>query len=141
VRRLARSLLFAIAAVAGVLAGGAATRPAAGAELVMFESAGCPYCARWHRDIGPIYSKTEEGRRAPLRRVDLSASRSADLSVLRDVVYTPTFVLMQDGREVGRIVGYIGDEAFWALLGELVVRLDRGKESRPSTPPLARASR
>ena len=40
-------------------------------ELVMFRRDGCPWCAMWDREIGPIYSKTEIGRRAPLRMLDL----------------------------------------------------------------------
>jgi thioredoxin-related protein len=119
----------------------AVAAPAAAAELVMFESAGCPFCARWHREIGPVYPKTDEGKRAPLRRVDVAAPRPPDLARIAGIVYTPTFVLVADGREVGRITGYGGDEAFWALLGELVAKLDRGKESRRAPRPLAQFSR
>ena len=42
------------------------------AELVMFERAGCAWCEAFDRDIAPIYGKTEEGLRAPLRRVDIA---------------------------------------------------------------------
>lgn len=93
------------------------------AELVMFETASCPYCKRWHREIGPIYPKTPEARRAPLRRVDLEAARPADLAFAKGVVFTPTFVLVDDGREIGRFMGYGGDEQFWTLLAELMGKL------------------
>jgi hypothetical protein len=107
---------------------GAGVAPAAAAELVMFEAAGCPYCARWNREIAPIYPKTDEGKRAPLRRVDIAAPRPADLAAIAGIVYTPTFVLMDGGREIGRIVGYGGDEIFWSLLTDLVAKLDPAKE-------------
>ncbi|MBL8663607.1 MAG: thioredoxin family protein [Candidatus Odyssella sp.] len=110
----------------------AAGLPAAAAELVMFEAAGCPYCARWNREIAPIYPKTAEGRRAPLRRVDIAAARPADLVAIVNVVYTPTFVLVEDGQEIGRIVGYSGDEFFWSHLADLFARLDRAKRPRPA---------
>lgn len=97
---------------------------AAAAELVMFEEEGCPWCATWDREIGPIYPKTTEGRRAPLRRVDLHGSWPADLPDLKAVRYTPTFVLIEDGREIGRIQGYPGEDFFWGLLAELIARLD-----------------
>jgi len=42
------------------------------AELVMFERAGCVWCARFDAEIAPIYGRTEEGQAAPLRRVDLN---------------------------------------------------------------------
>ena len=116
-----------------LLALGAGIAPAAAAELVMFEAAGCPYCARWNRDVAPIYPKTVEGKRAPLRRVDIAAPRPADLAAIGGVVYTPTFVLMDGGREIGRIVGYGGDEIFWSLLTDLVAKLELPKEPRRAT--------
>lgn len=129
--------LFAIMFVAPVLAAaGLGMGAAAAAELVMFESAGCPYCRRWHRELGPIYPKTDEGKRSPLRRVDIAAPRPQDLAAIGGIVYTPTFVMIHEGREIGRIVGYGGEEAFWSLLGELVGRLDRGgTAARPPPPP------
>ncbi len=102
--------------------------PASGsraAELVMFESASCEWCAAWHREVGPIYPKTAEARRAPLRRVDIDAPRPPDLAFIRGIRYTPTFVLIDRGRELGRITGYPGEDFFWALLDELLARLDR----------------
>jgi thioredoxin-related protein len=116
-----------------LLALGAGIAPAAAAELVMFEAAGCPYCARWNREVAPIYPKTVEGKRAPLRRVDIAAPRPADLAAIGGVVYTPTFVLMDGGREIGRIVGYGGDEIFWSLLTDLVAKLDTPNERRRAT--------
>ena len=95
------------------------------AELIMFEEAGCPWCARWDSEIAAIYPKTAEGKRAPLRRVDLHSTWPEDLPDLKGVHYTPTFVLIDDGREVGRLLGYPGDDFFWGLLAELIGRLDR----------------
>ena len=93
--------------------------PAAAAELIMFERDGCMYCARWKREVGPIYQSTPEGRSAPVRHVDLGdAGREKGLAT--PVRYTPTFVLMNEGREVGRITGYINDQAFWGLLGKML---------------------
>jgi thioredoxin-related protein len=90
--------------------------PVTAGELVMFEVAGCPWCAKWHREIGPIYSKTAEAQLLPLRRVDLAAPRPADLSGIDAIRYTPTFVALVDGREIGRVIGYPGEEAFWGML-------------------------
>jgi hypothetical protein len=97
---------------------------AGAAELVMFESALCEWCEAWHAQIGDIYPKTAEARVAPLRRVDLHGPRPTDLRRIGPVVYTPTFVLLEAGREVGRIVGYPGEDHFWGLLGVLVGRLN-----------------
>ena len=82
-------------------------------ELVMVEQDGCAYCARWNAEIAEIYPKTPEGAYAPLRRVDLRAPMPDDLSFKGPVIFTPTFILVEDGEEQGRIEGYAGDELFW----------------------------
>ena len=85
----------------------------------MFRRAGCPWCAAWDRAIAPIYPNTEAGRAAPVRMHDLDRAEAPD-GLARPVRYTPTFVLMVDGREAGRIEGYPGEEFFWPMLEKLV---------------------
>ena len=36
--------------------------------------------------------------------------------------FTPTFVLVDDGREIGRIEGYPGEDFFWGLLERLLLQ-------------------
>lgn len=92
----------------------------AAAELVMVEEKGCIWCAAWNAEIAPIYPKTEEGRFAPLRRVDIHAARPDDLNFDMPVNFTPTFVLVEDGDELARIEGYPGEDFFWGLLGRML---------------------
>jgi len=87
-------------------------------ELVMFQQEGCPFCHAWNHDIGRIYAKTDEAKLLPLRRVDIHAPRPADLTSVKGIRYTPTFVVMHCGHEVERIVGYSGQDQFWELLDE-----------------------
>jgi hypothetical protein len=94
------------------------------AELVMFEQAGCAWCEAFDREIAPIYGKTEEGLRAPLRRVDTSLGTPPDLAFIETERLTPLFVLVDHGREIGRIRGYPGEDHFWGLLGVLMKKLD-----------------
>ncbi len=94
--------------------------PAIAAELVMFGSPHCPWCEAWEGEVGAIYPKTAEGRLAPLRRVDIDQPRPPELAEIDRVVFTPTFVLLVEGREVGRILGYPGEAHFWGLLGSLL---------------------
>lgn len=102
------------------------TTDAEAAELLMFESDDCIWCRAWDAEIGPIYPKTAEGRRAPLRRVDIHAPRPVDLTHVEGVRFTPTFVLLDDrGREIGRINGYPGEDFFWGMLGELIAKLPK----------------
>lgn len=94
------------------------------AELVMFEQAGCEWCAAFDREIAPIYPKTDEGRRAPLRRVNIAHPLPPDLAFIAVERLTPLFVLVDNGREIGRIRGYPGEDSFWGLLGVLIKKLD-----------------
>lgn len=106
------------------------------AELVVFEQKGCVWCQRFDREIAPAYDKTTEGKRAPLRRVDIGGPVPADIGFIRRERFTPVFVLVDAGREIGRIRGYPGDTFFWGLLANLIERLDRG-ESAPPEPAAA----
>jgi hypothetical protein len=92
----------------------------AAAELVMFGRAGCPYCERFDREIGPIYDRTDEGKIAPLRRVDIHKALPDDLKFVAMESLTPVFVLVDHGREMGRIRGYPGEDNFWGLLAGLI---------------------
>ncbi|MGJ5181099.1 thioredoxin [Bradyrhizobium oligotrophicum] len=94
--------------------------PALASELVMFERPGCGWCARFNAEIAPIYAKTDEGRALPLRRVDLTQKLPADLAGIDPGAFTPTFVVLDQGREIGRIRGYPGDAFFFGLLGRII---------------------
>jgi hypothetical protein len=97
---------------------------AAAAELFMFEAPGCPWCRMWHSQVGPGYGKSDEGRRAPLRRLAMHGPLPEGISLSAPILVSPTFVLVSEGREVGRIIGYPGADFFWGLLAELVKKLD-----------------
>ena len=103
-------LLFLIAAW------GLPSSVASAAELYMFRRVGCPWCAPLDREIGPAYDKTEIGRRAPLRMVDIYGE------------HPPIALKAQSGvgRELGRIEGYPGDQFFWGLLEGLLQQLPPG---------------
>jgi hypothetical protein len=102
------------------------------AELIVFEQKGCVWCQRFDREIAPAYPKTTEGRRAPLRRVDIAKPLPDDLGFITRERFTPVFVLVENGAEFGRIRGYPGETFFWGLLANLIERLDRGE---PAAPP------
>lgn len=109
----------------GILPANAAGPTGKGMELLMVEAAGCVWCARWNKEIGPIYPKTDEGKRAPLRRIDKQDPLPEGIRLARGFFYTPTFVLLVDGQEKGRIEGYPGEDFFWGLLDQLVSSVDK----------------
>lgn len=107
--------------VGGVLFG--AHSVATATELIMFRQDLCEWCEVWDEEVGIVYAKTREGQVAPLRNVDIHEERPRDLTGLKPVVYTPTFVLLNNGVEVGRIYGYPGENHFWGLLNQILEKL------------------
>lgn len=95
--------------------------PVFAADLVMVEQPGCAWCARWDAEIAPAYPKTAEGRFAPLRRVQLRALPD-DLEIARRVVFTPTFLIVENGQEIARLEGYPGEDFFWPVLEQLLIK-------------------
>jgi hypothetical protein len=130
-RHLALGLIAALALFAVPSAVGAADSEAA---LLYVYEPGCPYCRKWEATVAPAYPNSEEGRRAPLRGIHIRDVTAAGLDLARSVRYTPTFILLEGRREVGRIEGFPGEDFFWGLLAGLIAKLDAddGAGQRPA---------
>jgi hypothetical protein len=136
-RSATRLVLGALAILSAVMV---LSTAASAAELVMFRRDGCSWCAKWDREIGPIYPKTEFNRRAPLRQVNLDQDAKPNF-VHVPVRYTPTFVLAEHGKEVGRIEGYPGEDFFWVRLENLLAQAPQpAPKELPEGAPVAGAS-
>jgi hypothetical protein len=132
VEKMMRKLaLLILLSVVGVAANASSLRAA---ELLMFDDPSCSWCRRWHAEIGPGYPHSQEGKRAPLRRLLIRDQETAGVSLASPVRATPTFVLVEKGREVGRIVGYPGSDFFYPRVEELLKRLP---PPEPATPQKA----
>lgn len=117
---LTRRFLTSLAVVTATL-GAVTTASADELRLLMFERDGCSYCKLWNEQIAPAYPKTAEGRAAPLTRLQIHDPIPDDITLTgRKPVFTPTFVLTDEGTEVARIEGYAGDEFFWGLLDQML---------------------
>lgn len=111
-RRLATAIVIATASLMAPMAHAA--------DLIMIDRAGCAYCIAWKEQIGPAYPNTDLGRFAPLQIVDIGAGAPDGVTFDRPVVFTPTFILIEEGTEIGRIEGYPGEEFFWFVLENLL---------------------
>lgn len=128
---LARPLAKAVFLTAAALAASVAWPAISGAsELLMFERKGCVWCLRWDREIGQIYDKASEAKVLPLRRIDLDRETAGGVTLAAPVRYTPTFVVIDNGRETGRITGYVDDNTFWGLLGTFAGKLEAPPEPK-----------
>lgn len=105
----------------------------ASTRLLMFETEYCEWCEAWDAEIGIAYHKTDEGRIAPLERLDIHEALPEDVALDRPPRYTPTFVLVHEDAEVGRIEGYAGEHFFYPMLNALLDRLpDRAATTEDS---------
>ena len=103
-----------------------------GLRLVMVEDQACVYCRKWMAEVGPYYGTSTQGRRAPLERRMVG---DPSLKPFGRLAYTPTFLLVRDGREVDRLVGYGGAAEFWRQLEAMLAKAgDGGEGEAPGTP-------
>ena len=90
-------------------------------NLVYVEQQGCFYCEIWDEEIAAIYPKTPEGKFEPLLRLDIT-NYETEMSDVKPVIFTPTFILTNNSKEISRIEGYIGDDLFWGMLEIMLKR-------------------
>lgn len=100
-------------------------------RLMMVEELGCQWCAKWQAEIGPIYPKTSEGRIAPLFKVMINDPLQDGIVLKSPPIYTPTFILLNDGQEVGRIEGYQSDDFFWWFMETMIKKLPENVQIDP----------
>ena len=113
-------LLVLVATVAGGTAGWLSTLPpspsdaafASQRELIIFEAEGCVYCRVFRRDVLPEYEQLDGSGGLPIRFLDVNEIGSLESGLASPLTIVPTAVVMVDGREVGRITGYMGKAPF-----------------------------
>ena len=85
-------------------------------KLLMIDDSGCPYCELWEEEVGYKYSKTTEGKLAPLIRHHYGLALPSEIILNSEPVFTPTFILLENNLEKYRFEGYLGEEFFWSFL-------------------------
>ena len=88
-------------------------------EVVVFESANCIYCQLFRRDVLPQYLRSRRARSAPIRFVDARSADPGKFGLAAPLTMVPTVVVMQNGREQGRIAGYTGPEPFFHMISRI----------------------
>lgn len=85
-------------------------------SLVFVTSDHCPFCKAWERQVGYLYHKTPYGKASPLKRVDFTNIDTLLPGLSPKVRGTPTFIIIENDQEIGRIQGYTdADMFFWQL--------------------------
>jgi hypothetical protein len=96
------------------------TEPAPAVEFIVIEARGCPMCQLFRDEIAPLYRATARARRAPLRFVDVTHADLDAIGLAAPIQIVPTVVLMRDGAEIDRLVGYTGPEIFMRAVGTML---------------------
>jgi thioredoxin-related protein len=95
-----------------------------GVELLVFEHPDCLYCRVFRRDVVPQYQEGTQAQRAPMRFIDLQKSSTDGLGLNAHISTVPTAVLVKNGREVDRIVGYWSPDNFFKMLAYMLTKAD-----------------
>lgn len=91
-------------------------------ELVVFEADGCVYCEVFRTDVLPLYKSSKIGRETPIRFINVSRSDESGMRLSSAITIAPTVVLMHQGQEVDRIIGYTGPFNFMKLVAYMMGR-------------------
>lgn len=89
-------------------------------SLVVIEAEGCIYCRLFRRDVLPGYKTSARSKELPIRFLDINEAEGGSLALSGPVDLVPTVVLIRDGREIGRIPGYVGPENFYHTVNYLL---------------------
>jgi thioredoxin-related protein len=112
-RAFRHPLRFLLAVVASL---GAASTGAQAMDLIMFESPSCGTCKLFKREVLPIYAASPAGKVFPLWVVEMGSKLSFRIN--QPVTFTPTFIWVDNGVEVGRFSGYYGKEKFFSIVNK-----------------------
>lgn len=89
-------------------------------ELVVMEAPGCIYCTIFRRDVLPDYVASPRSKELPIRFVDINDEAANNLGIDSPVDMVPTFVVLKNNKEIGRIPGYTGPEFFFHTINYLL---------------------
>jgi thioredoxin-related protein len=89
-------------------------------ELLVIEIDNCIYCGLFRRDVAPTYRVSGRAKTVPMRFIDINAPDVDRLALSAPIDSVPTVLVVENGREVGRIAGYVGPEIFFHSLSRLL---------------------
>ncbi len=89
-------------------------------SLVVMEAPGCDYCEVFRRDVLPAYEASPRAKEMPVRFVDINDEAANLLGLDSPVDVVPTFVVLKNNKEIGRIPGYTDSEYFFHHINYLL---------------------
>lgn len=90
-------------------------------QLVVLEVKGCVYCDVFRRQLLETYKSSKQGKKAPIRFVDINDPALGDLGLTEPIGMVPTFVMLEDNQEIGRIPGLMGHQDFFRAIDYILI--------------------
>ena len=91
-------------------------------ELLVVEAEGCRYCPILRRDAEPLLaSRSMQG--VTMRFADVNEVEASALVLAEPIAIVPTVLVLKEGKETGRISGYLGLEDFMRSVNHLLAQV------------------
>ena len=87
----------------------------------MITSEYCVYCKIWEKEVGTIYPKTEMSKNFPLKKINIKNKKFLQSFLIENPI-TPTFIIIEEKLEKGRIIGYSNSEMFWWQIDQILTQ-------------------
>lgn len=91
-------------------------------EMVVLEVPGCIYCNVFRQRLLPTYKASKQSKQLPIRFVDVNDPAVAEIGLKQPIGIVPTFVILENNQEIGRIPGYMGRRDFFRAIDYIVSR-------------------
>lgn len=99
--------------------------PSSRNELVVIEVTDCAYCRVFRRDLLPAYAASNQARDVPIRFLKVDEVSRSGSALRAPINIVPTVLVLEQGREIGRIPGLTGQDTFFRAIDLILGRPSR----------------
>ncbi len=89
-------------------------------KLVMFETKNCRYCKLFTQTVLPEFQQSRLSYKVPFQDVDIDKEGMGGFKLKYRILSTPTFTMLNRGKEVGRITGMLSKKDFFRAVRYLL---------------------
>lgn len=117
--------LFPVEPTTAALSPGADSPAPTHNELVVIELKNCAYCRVFRRDLLPAYAASTQARDVPIRFLEVEQVGKSGIALRSPIQIVPTVLVLEEGREIGRIPGLTGQDTFFRAIDLILGRPSR----------------
>lgn len=90
-------------------------------ELIMFSTSLCDHCAVFDQETARIYKSNSLSKKAPLIKVNIDEYGTGKYHLREPIEVVPTFIVMNNGKEVARLKGLVDKFLFLSFIRDAVL--------------------